>query len=168
MYCQFENRYIMTEDMIREYLCQIVCKRLINVCIALFAIFALACGATWYLGIYYAAAAFGVFAITSIGAGLSAPMFAARQMRIPVTPDIQSETVVQFGDRILVRDCGVDMWFDYNEITGVTILNHFSVLQVGRQEAIILTPTGFSRGDRFTFWRFFRSKRPDLWAKTAA
>ena len=55
MYCQFENRYIMTEDMIREYLCQIVCKRLINVCIALFAIFALACGGTWYLGIYYAA-----------------------------------------------------------------------------------------------------------------
>ena len=168
MYCQFENRYIMTEDMIREYLCQIVCKRLINVCIALFAIFALACGATWYLGIYYAAAAFGVFAITSIGAFKTPPLVAARQSFCPVTLEIQSETVVQFGDRILVRDCGVDMWFDYNEITGVTILNHFSVLQVGRREAIILTPTGFSRGDRFTFWRFFRSKRPDLWAKTAA
>ena len=111
---------------------------------------------------------FGVFAITSLISGLSAPVLAARQVRIPSAPAAAAETVVQFGDRILVQDCGVQIWFDYREITAVKILDHFSVLQVGRWEAIILAPSGFSKGDRFTFWRFFRAKRPDLWAKTAA
>ena len=35
MYCQFENRYTMTEEMIQEYLRQIVCRKLIKCCFAL-------------------------------------------------------------------------------------------------------------------------------------
>lgn len=168
MYCQFENRYTMTEEMIQEYLRQIVCRKVIKCCFVLFILFAAACGAAWHFDERNTTAVFGVLAITSMISGLSAPLLAAHQVRIPSAPTVWAETVVQFGDRILVQDCGVQLWFDYSEITAVQILDHFSVLQVGRREAIILAPTGFSKGDRFAFWRFFRSKRPDLWAKTAA
>lgn len=168
MYCQFENRYTMTEEMIQEYLRQIVCRKLIKCCFALFLLFVAICGGAWYLGNRGAAVVFGVFAITSLIFGVSAPVLAARQVRVPSAPAAAAETVVQFGDRILVQDCGVQIWFDYREITAVKILDHISVLQVGRWEAIILAPSGFSKGDRFTFWRFFRAKRPDLWVKTAA
>ncbi len=168
MYCQFENRYTMTEEMIHEYLQQIVCRKLIKCCFALFVLFMVACGGAWHFGNRNAAVVFAVFAVTSLISGLSAPLFAAHQVRISSASASAAETVVQFGDRILVQDCGVQIWFDYSEITAVKILDHFSVLQVGRREAIILAPAGFSKGDRIAFWRFFRSKRPDLWAKTAA
>lgn len=46
------------------------------------------------------------------------------------------ETIVHFGDRILVRDCGVEIWFDYSEITSVMILDSFSVLRVEQGNSI--------------------------------
>ena len=77
MYCQFENRYTMTEEMIQEYLRQIVCRKLIKCCFALFLLFAAICGGAWYFGNRGAAVVFGVFAITSLISGLSAPVLAA-------------------------------------------------------------------------------------------
>lgn len=169
MYCQFENRYTLTEKMIQEYVRQIVCAGFLKVCTVLGVLGTLVCGGLLYFACYSASALFGILAVLCFAAGLSAQFFAARQMCRPgqLRPGA-NETVVQFGDRILVQDRGIEIWFDYSEITAVKILNSFSVLLVGKREAIIFTPTDFSKGDRFTFWRFFRAKRPDLWAKTTA
>lgn len=169
MYCQFENRYTMTEEMIQEYVRQIVCGGFLKGCTALCGLCVLSCMGSIYFSRYSTAAFVGALAILCLAAGLSGQFLAARQMRRPEQPELEAdETIVQFGDRILVRDCGVEIWFDYSEITSVLILDSFSVLRVGKREAIILAPAGFSKGDRFSFWRFFRTKRPDLWAKTAA
>lgn len=167
MYCQFENRYTMTEEMIQEYVRQIVCAGFLKGCAVLCALCALICGTLIYFSCYNTAAWFGILTILCFAAGLSAQFFTARQMfRLGQSRSGADETVVQFGDRILVQDCGAEIWFDYSEITAVKILNSFSVLLVGKRKAIIFTPTGFSKGERFTLWRFFRGKRPDLWAKT--
>lgn len=168
MYCQFENRYTLTEEMIQKYVRQIVCRRLTRCCAALFAVLVSACGLSWYLSVHSAAAVFGALALTCVVVGLAAPVLVASRMRTSAASDLKvSEIVVQFGDRILVLGRGGEIWFDYSEIRSVRILGGFSALLVGKREAIFLTPSGFSKGDRLTFWRFFRSKRPDLWAKTA-
>lgn len=164
MLFQFENRYVMTEEMLREYVGRIVCRGLVKHCALFSGLCALLCFGAIRFNHFGAASVLGSFAVLGIAAGLSFPFLTAR--RLDSGENVRAETtVVQFGERILLTERGVRSWYDYSEITAVQVFRTFSVLRIGKRDAIVLSPAGFSRGDNISFWRFFREKRPDLWAR---
>ncbi|MCI8400384.1 MAG: hypothetical protein HFF90_13475 [Oscillibacter sp.] len=161
---QFENQYVMTKEMLREYISRVICRGLMKHCIWFSGLCALLCLAAIRFSSFGIAAVLGAFAVMGISAGLSLPFLTARQLDSSETVRAEA-TVVQFGERILLTEGSVRSWYDYSEITAVQVFRTFSVLRLGKGDAIVLAPEGFSRGDDITFWRFFREKRPDLWAK---
>lgn len=161
---RFENRYVMTDEMLREYVDRVVCRGLAKNCALLAGLCALLCFAVAWFHMPAAAAVLGAFAVIGLSAGASLPFLAARQLRHNRIRKTE-ESVIQFGDRILVTEQGVQTWFDYRDITAVQVLRTFSVFRFGRRDAIVLSSAGFSMTDRILFWQFFREKRPDLWAK---
>ena len=164
MLFQFENRYVMTEEMLREYTGKVVCQNLAKNCALFCGLCALLCLATIHFRHFGTAAVLGSFAALGLAAGLSLPFLAAHQLHSGRS--IKAETiVVQFGERILLTERGIQSWYDYREITAVQVFRTFSILKIGKQDAIVLSPAGFSQGDNISFWRFFREKRPDLWAR---
>lgn len=161
---QFENQFIMTEEMLREYTGRVVCRGLAKNCALFSGLCALLCLAAIRFHHLGAAAVLGSFAALGLAAGLPLPLLAARQLYSCESAGVET-TVVQFGERILLTERGVRSWYDYSEITAVQVFRTFSVLRIGKRDAIVLSPAGFSRGDNISFWRFFREKRPDLWAR---
>lgn len=161
---RFENRYVMTDEMLREYIDRVVCRGLAKICALLVGLCALLCFASAWFNMPAAASVFGAFAVMGLSAGTSLPFLAARQLRHNSIRKTE-ETVIQFGDRILVTEQGVQTWFDYRDITAVHVLRTFSVLRFGKRDAVVLSSADFSIADQILFWRFFREKRPDLWAK---
>lgn len=161
---QFENRYVMTEEMLREYTGRVICRGLAKNCALFSGLCALLCLAAIRLHHLGAAAVLGSFTALGLAAGLSLPFLAARQLDSGENGRMET-TVVRFGERILLMEGGVRCWYDYSEITAVQVFRTFSVLRIGKRDAIVLSPAGFSRGDNISFWRFFREKRPDLWAR---
>lgn len=161
---QFENRYVMTKEMLREYISRVVCRGLLKHCFCFSGLCALLCFAAIQFSSFGIAAVLGSFAMMGISAGLSLPFLTVRQLRSGgnVRPEA---TVVQFGERILLTEQGVQTWYDYYDITAVQVLQTLTILKIGRRDAIVLSPAGFSQGDSISFWRFFREKRPDLWVR---
>lgn len=160
---QFENRYVMTEEMLREYIRSVACRGLAKHCVLFSGLWALLCLAAIQFNRFGIAAAAASFAALGTAAGLSLPSLAARQMSSGKTA--AEETVVRFGERILLTERGVQTWYDYRDITAVQVLRTFSVLEIGKRDAIVLSSAGFSQADHISFWRFFREKRPDLWTR---
>lgn len=165
MLFQFENRSVLTEEMLREYTGKVICRDLLRRCALFSGLCALLCLAAVRFRRLGAAAVLGFFAALGLAAGLSLPLLAARRLP-PFGEDMGAEeTVVRFGERILLTERGVRSWYDYGEITAVQVFRTFAVLRIGARDAIVLSSAGFSQGDGVSFWRFFREKRPDLWAR---
>lgn len=164
MLFQFENRYVMTEEMLREYVGRIVCRGLMKHCILFSGLCALLCFWAIRINHFGTASILGPFAVLGIAAGCSLPFLTARQL-YSGEEGKSEETIVRFGERILLTERGIQTWYDYREITAVQVLRTFSVLKIGKQDAIVLSSSGFRPDDNISFWRFFREKRPDLWAR---
>lgn len=161
---QFENRYVMTEEMMREYISKIICHGLAKSCALFSALCVLLCLASIHFNGFGTAAVLSSFSALGIIAGFSLPFLAARQCCRGGAAE-EEEIVVQFGARILLTERGVQTWYDYNEITAVQVLRTVSILEIGKRDAIVLSSAGFRQAEHISFWHFFREKRPDLWAR---
>ena len=118
---QYENRYVMTEEMLREYTGRVVCRGLAKNCTLISGLCALLCLAAARFHHLGAAAVLGSFAALGLAAGLSLPFLAARQLYSCESAG-EETTVVQFGERILLTERDVGNWYDYSEITAVQVL----------------------------------------------
>ena len=106
MLFQFENRYVMTEEMLREYVGRIVCRGLVKNCILFSGLCALLCFWAIRFNHFGAASILGPFAVLGIAAGCSFPFLTARQLYSGENARAEA-TVVQFGERILLTERGV-------------------------------------------------------------
>ena len=76
MLFQFQNRYVMTEEMLREYTGRVVCQNLVKNCALFCGLCALLCLAAIHFRHLGTAAVLGSFAALGLAAGLSLPFLA--------------------------------------------------------------------------------------------
>lgn len=162
---QFENRYYTSDTMLREYVTTIACKDIRNASIFFFLIYLLllvAAGNTRQQTLMV------IFAGCAVIAAISSLAVTIHQFCLRRRPQQQPpkhygrETVVRFGARICLTEGSKQLWADYEQITKVQHLQSFSVLKLGKQDAIVLSTSGFTKGSGSEFWRFLSQKRPDL------
>ena len=67
-----------------------------------------------------------------------------------------------FGDNIEVRQGNIRVYWEYTEINRVERLKYYYELQKDKRMAIMIDPTGFTKGTFPGFKQFLREKRPDL------
>lgn len=75
---------------------------------------------------------------------------------------IQPETVITFGETIELHEGMIHITVEYRKILRVVHLKHSYLLMIGKRNAVMLDPEGFTCGTFETFKDFLRSKRPDL------
>lgn len=162
---QFENRFTMTEEMLREYVQRTFCRVFLKICLLIFAGCCVVCLAAVLMGRYHLAAVPGVFGCVSLISAAALPFLSGRCFRgtqPQAYSHLSGEMIVRFGDRISLDEAGRITWFDYEQITKIKIYRSFFVLMMGHEDAVVLSPDGFSKGDSTMFWDALRQRRPAL------
>lgn len=159
---QFENRYTLTDEMVLEYVSQVCCKSLLRGCFLVFYLGTGACLLLLCLHKFIPAVIAGFFAACSLVSGLSIPIFFLRRHPSPIQSSFRHETVVRFGEQIQLFENGHSDFFDYEQLSKVHVFRTFYVFHTAQPEPIVLSTSGFPRGELIPFWRFMREKRPDL------
>lgn len=159
---QFENRYILTDEMVLEYVSRVCCKNLLWGCFLIFSLGTGLCLLLFCIHQHIPAAIAGFFAAASLVSGLSVPIFFLRRHPAPLQSSPRQETVVRFGEQIQLTENGHIDFFDYEQISKIHVFRTFYVLHTAQPEVIVLATSGFSQGELIPFWRFMREKRPDL------
>lgn len=161
---QFENRYYLTNQILQEYCNSIACADIRKVSLVLFILHLSMLFITYSVGAVNYALFFATFVFLSAVIFLAAvvrPLCFRKPKHSPCQFD-RGETIVRFGDRIYLTEDGTQMWADYEQITKIQHLRSFSILKLGKQDAVILSASGFTKGNGSEFWHFLSRKRPDL------
>ena len=72
------------------------------------------------------------------------------------------ESVIRFGDKIVVSEPKMELTLEYDTIVRVVHLKHSYVLMNSRRTGVMLDVSGFTKGTFEEFKQFLREKRPDL------
>lgn len=158
---EFENRYDLTDEMIKEYVSRVLCKK---TCIAglLISLAALAlCRYSYYEGSSIGAGLYGgVFLIAFLASLLYEPL-TYRQMKkaeLQLHNGKKCETIVSFADKVRMTEGAISMEFEYAQIAELYLLPRVIVLVLGKNQAILLKPDGFTKGSMEAFLPFIRER----------
>lgn len=159
----FENRYYSTNEMLREYINRVLCRKIFRFgsVIALLALIFTVL--SWVEKDLVFCAILGVcFLIVLLTMLLTAPLM-MRQMK----EDTQRlhngqtfETVVRFGERILLQEGDFSFACDYGQILRIHRLQHSWVLMFGARNGIMLDPERFTIGTLEDFEQFLQERCP--------
>lgn len=72
------------------------------------------------------------------------------------------ESVIRFGEKIVIAESQMELTLDYQTIVRVVRLKHSYVLMNSRRTGVMLDVNGFTKGTFEQFKQFLREKRPDL------
>lgn len=159
----FENRYFGTDEMLREYVTRVLCRKIfgIGAVVTLAAlVLAILSGAG---GDAVFCAVFGVCFGIALLTVLLTPTLTFRQMKtetLRLHNGQTFETVVQFGQRILLREGDFSLACDYGQIHRIYRLKHSWVLMFGTQNGIMIDPEHFSIGTLEDFEAFLQERCP--------
>lgn len=160
---QYECRYHVTDQMVSEYVRRVLCRKifLLGSLVAAVALAAL-CFA-WREGDRVFATVFGTcLLIVLLTMALSPPLM-LRQIQEndrSIHNGQKYETVVQFGDRILIREGSFSLACTYDQINKVYRLKHSCVLMFGPRSAVMVSPEHFTIGTFDDFLSFIKNRCP--------
>lgn len=161
--CQFECRYYSTDQMLSEYVRRVLCRRifLFGTLIALvalaFAIF------SWLNEDSIFFTLFGVCFLIVFFTMLLSPPLTMKQLKDNdrrLHNGQKFETIVQFGDRILIREGSFSLACTYDQILKIRLLKYSYVLMFGPRNAIMVSPEHFTVGTFDDFQTFIKERCP--------
>lgn len=161
----FENQFRPTDGILHEYVRRVVCKDLITGCVAAFVVCCIAIAPAIFFHFWRLTLIIGGVGIILISSAAAAPFlvhYHTHRQKNGSRADTDMLTLVYFGDHIEVNENEVRCQYTYDQITRVRVFRNFSVLEIGKADAVILSNAGFIKGSRIEFWRFIRDIRPDL------
>ncbi len=159
----FECRYYSTDQMLSEYVRRILCRNifrfgtLISLVALIFAIFSWLNQDTPFFVL------FGVCFLIVFLTMLFSPPLMLRQMKESdrrLHNGQKFETIVQFGDRILVREGTFSLACTYDQIIKIRPLKYSYVLMFGPRNAIMVSPEHFTIGTFDEFQTFIKERCP--------
>ncbi|PWL90767.1 MAG: hypothetical protein DBY10_04770 [Clostridiales bacterium] len=163
--CHFENRYYSTDQMLSEYVHRVLCRKIVlfGAPIALVAlIFAML---SWLDRDTVFFTLFGVCFLIVLLTALLSPTLMLRQMKEDdrrLHNGQKFETIVQFGDRILIREGTFSLACTYDQIIKIRPLKHSYVLMFGPRNSIMVSPEHFTVGTFDEFQTFIKERCPQL------
>lgn len=161
----YEARFFSTDEMLREYIRRVLYRTLFRLG-AGFALLALVMLViTWRNGEPVFMAIFAVCLLVILAVLLFAPALTFRQMKednIRLHNGETFETVVRFGDRVLMQEGTFSFACDYRQITHLRKLSSCWVLQLGPRNGILLAPDQLTVGAPEDFEAFLRERCPQM------
>ena len=159
--CYYECRYLATDVMYREYVRRVLCRRifLIGALVALVSLVAL--GFSLREGDRLFATLFGSCLIIVLLTMVLSPPLLLRQIREneqALHGGRKYETVVRFGNRILIREGSFSLAVDYGQIRSVRPMKHCCVLMFGPRSAVMVSPDHFTIGTYADFLNFVKNR----------
>lgn len=163
--CLFECRYYSTDQMRSEYVHRVLCRNmyLFGTLIALLslglAVF------SWLNRERILLTVFGVCFLIVFFALLLTPSLVLKQLKENdqrLHNGQKFETIVQFGDRILIREGTFSLACNYEQIIKIRPLKHSYVLMFGPRSPIMVSPEHFTMGTFDEFQTFIKERCPAI------
>jgi len=157
---KFENRYFLTDEILAEYVHKVLCRRmrfwgLIIVAAALIMLIV-----TLSDGEFTLAAVFGTCLFIAGSVVIFAPSLTLKQLKETgrrIHNNEKFETVVQFGDHIAMSEGTFSLTVEYAQIVKIYSLQHSYILMLGKSNAVMIRPDGFTTGSFEEFVPFIQS-----------
>ena len=161
----YENRFFCTDEMLKEYIRRVIYRKIFLLG-GLFAVLALVMLlVTWRDGEPVFMAIFGICLFIILVVLLFSPALTLRQVKEDsrrLHNGQTYESVVRFGDRILMQEGTCSFACDYHQILRLHKLSHCWVLMFGPRNGIMLVPDHFTIGDPDRFEAFLRERCPQM------
>ena len=153
----FENEYTMETKYFKEYVYNVLCKKIIvnSIWLALLGIllFILMEGTMSYMIL----SAMIILCIASI----FTPIITVKQLEETekrLNNGVIEKTNVKFSDNIVMDEGKVHLEFEYSQITEMVQTKNFIVLKTSEQSAILIFKNGFIKGNEQDFISFIEEK----------
>lgn len=153
----FENEYLMERKYYKEYVLNVLCKKIIITGL-LVMIFGLIF--TVFVGLENAKIVLTAAIIAGI-ASILTPVVTIKQLEDTekrLNNGKIEKTKVIFSDNIVMDEGKVHLEFEYNQITKILETNSFIVLRLSENSAILVLKDGFVKGTQEEFSKFINEK----------
>ena len=166
MVVQFENRYYETDEMLKEYVKEVICWKtrrmgfFLSVMSAVMLVITLIGRDYIFTGIY------GVCFFIAAAAALVVAPITFRQLKEngrSINNGKKCETVVRFGDCIMITEGTFSLTVEYSQIEEIYYLEHSCALMFGKTNGILVEPEKFTEGNFRDFKIFFEGKPNNRW-----
>ncbi|MCI8327914.1 MAG: YcxB family protein [Lachnospiraceae bacterium] len=158
---QYENKYNQNDEMISEYVKKVLCKKTQRIG-GLFSVFAfvMLIFTIWQKDNIMAAVFGTCLIIILLTLAILSPSMkkGLKEANNRLHGGKQYETVVQFGDKITLSEGNVFIEVDYTQVQEIYDLKYSCVLKIGKNNSILLSPSGFTVGTYEDFQTFIREK----------
>lgn len=158
---QYENRYVISDQMMAGYIRKVLCRNIRLAGLIFSLVSAVMLALTLSEGMYVLAAVFGVCLVIMLAVPLLTPSLTLRQMR-DASEKLHGgrlcETVIHFGEDIAMEEGTVSMRIAYGQIKRIVELPSVCVLVMGKNNAVLVDPKGFSVGSYEEFIAFIKEK----------
>lgn len=153
----FENEYLMERKYYKEYVLNVLCKKIIITGL-LVMIFGLIF--TAFVGLEDAKIVLTAAIIAGI-ASILTPVVTIKQLEDTekrLNNGKIEKTKVIFSDNIVMDEGKVHLEFEYNQITKIVETKSFIVLRLSENSAILVLKDGFVKGTQEEFSKFINEK----------
>ena len=153
----FENEYLMERKYYKEYVLNVLCKKIIITGL-LVMIFGLIF--TVFVGLENAKIVLTAAIIAGI-ASILTPVVTIKQLEDTekrLNNGKIEKTKVIFSDNIVMDEGKVHLEFEYNQITKIVETKSFIVLRLSENSAILVLKDGFVKGTQEEFSKFINEK----------
>lgn len=153
----FENEYLMERKYYKEYVLNVLCKKIIITGL-LVMIFGLIF--TVFVGLENAKIVLTA-AIIAGAASILTPVVTIKQLEDTekrLNNGKIEKTKVIFSDNIVMDEGKVHLEFEYNQITKILETKSFIVLRLSENSAILVLKDGFVKGTQEEFSKFINEK----------
>ena len=153
----FENEYLMERKYYKEYVLNVLCKKIIITGL-LVMIFGLIF--TVFVGLEDAKIVLTAAIIAGI-ASILTPVVTIKQLEDTekrLNNGKIEKTKVIFSDNIVMDEGKVHLEFEYNQITKIVETKSFIVLRLSENSAILVLKDGFVKGTQEEFSKFINEK----------
>lgn len=153
----FENEYTMNRALTKEYVFKIIGKRMMIIGLSIFIL-----GIILFLslddGMRYVMLTCGFIGLFC---AIATPIIMINNLETAskrLNNGKIEKTKVAFKDNITMDEGKVHLEFEYSQIKQIVETNHFIVLKLGDNSAILVFKDGFTKGNKEEFIKFIKSK----------
>jgi hypothetical protein len=160
---KFENRYIITDEMLSEYVRKVLCRKIRFWGLIISAAALIMLVITLSDHSYILAAVFGTCLIIAGAVTIATPSLTLKQLKETgrrVHNGQTFETVVKFGDQISISEGSFSFTVEYAQILKIYSLRYSYILMFGKSNAVMIRPDGFTTGTFAEFVPFIQSMCP--------
>lgn len=153
----FENEYLMERKYYKEYVLNVLCKKIIitGLLVMIFGFIF-----TVFVGLEDAKIVLTAAIIAGI-ASILTPVVTIKQLEDTekrLNNGKIEKTKVIFSDNIVMDEGKVHLEFEYNQITKIIEIKSFIVLRLSENSAILVLKDGFVKGTQEEFSKFINEK----------